>query len=166
MSLDWIRNIVFFIVLLLVQVLVLNYIHLFGYATPLLYVYFAMPIRRHQPRWLTLLWCFAMGLTVDIFSDTPGVAAASMTVVGLLQPYLLPLFIQQDYADDFRPSIRALGMMKYTFYAFVLVAIHCLLFFTLEAFNFFNWQQWLASVVGSMVLTLVLILVIDNFRRK
>ena len=107
-----------------------------------------------------------MGLTVDIFSDTPGVAAASMTVVGLLQPYLLPLFIQQDYADDFRASIRALGMMKYTFYAFVLVAIHCLLFFTLEAFNFFNWQQWLASVVGSMVLTLVLILVIDNFRRK
>lgn len=166
MSLDWIRNIVFFIVLLLVQVLVLNHIHLFGYATPLLYVYFAMPIRRHQPRWFTLLWCFAMGLTVDIFSDTPGVAAASMTVVGLLQPYLLPLFIQQDYADDFRPSIRALGMMKYTFYAFVLVAIHCLLFFTLEAFNFFNWQQWLASVVGSMVLTLVLILVIDNFRRK
>ena len=56
MSLDWIRNIVFFIVLLLVQVLVLNHIHLFGYATPLLYVYFAMPIRRHQPRWLTLLW--------------------------------------------------------------------------------------------------------------
>lgn len=166
MSLDWIRNLVFFFVLLLAQVLVLNHIHIFGYATPLLYVYFVLPTRRHQPQWLTLLWCFAMGLCVDTFSDTPGVAAASMTFVGLLQPYLLRLFIQQDYADDFRPSIKTLGMMKYSSYAIMLVLVHCLLFFTLEAFNFFNWQQWLLTMAGSSVLTIVLILVIDNFRRK
>ena len=40
MSLDWIRNIVFFVVLLLAQVLVFNHVHLFGCATPLLYVYY------------------------------------------------------------------------------------------------------------------------------
>ena len=166
MSLDWIRNLVFFVVLLLAQVLVLNHIHLFGYATPLLYVYFALPIRRHQPQWATLLWCFAMGLCVDTFSNTPGVASASMTFVGLVQPYLLRLFIQQDYADDFRPSAKTLGMMKYSFYAVTLVLIHCLLFFILEAFNFYNWQQWLLTVGSSTVLTIVLVLLIDNFRRK
>ena len=38
MSLDWIKNLVFFAVLLLAQALVLNYVHLFNCATPLLYV--------------------------------------------------------------------------------------------------------------------------------
>lgn len=166
MSLDWIRNGVFFVVLLLVQALVLNYVHLFDCATPLLYVYFVLPTRRNQPQWLTLLMCFCMGLCVDSFSNTPGVAAASMTLVGALQPYLLRLFIQQDSPEDLRPSIKVLGPMKYVFYTIIIVTIYCLMFFTLEAFNFFNWLQWLASVGGSMVVTILLILVIDNFRKR
>ena len=76
MSLNFIRNIIFIIVLLLVQTLLLNHISVFGCATPLLYVYFALTIQRGESKWATLLWCFAMGLLVDIFSNTPGVAAA------------------------------------------------------------------------------------------
>ena len=166
MSLDWIRNGVFFVVLLLVQALVLNYVHLFDCATPLLYVYFVLPTRRNQPQWLTLLLCFCMGLCVDSFSNTPGVAAASMTLAGVLQPYLLRLFIQQDSPEDLRPSIKVLGPMKYVFYTIIIVTVYCLMFFTLEAFNFFNWLQWLASVGGSTVVTILLILVIDNFRKR
>lgn len=166
MKIDWIRNLVFFVVLLLVQALVLNYVHLFDCATPLLYVYFVLPTRRDQPQWATLLWCFFMGLCVDTFSNTPGVSAASMTLVGLLQPYLLRLFIQQDSPEDLRPSMKVLGPVKYSFYTLIIVAVYCLAFFTLEAFNFFNWLQWLACVGGSMAVTMLLILVIDNFRKK
>lgn len=156
----------FFVVLLLTQALVLNQVHLFGCATPLLYVYYVLPVRRNQPRWVTLLLCFALGLCVDSFSNTPGVAAASMTLVALLQPYLLMLFIQQDSPDDLRPSMKVLGPMKYVSYTIILVLVYCLAFFSLEAFNFFNWLQWLASVGGSALLTIVLILVIDNLRKK
>ena len=166
MSIDWIKNMFFFVVLLLAQALVLNQIHLFGCATPLLYVYYVLPVRRNQPQWVTLLLCFALGLCVDSFSNTPGVAAASMTLVALLQPYLLMLFIQQDSPEDLRPSMKVLGPMKYVSYTIILVLVYCLAFFSLEAFNFFNWLQWLASVGGSALLTIVLILVIDNLRRK
>ena len=136
MSLDWIRNIVFFVVLLLAQVLVFNHVHLFGCATPLLYVYY---VRRNQPRWVTLLLCFAMGLCTDSFSNTPGVATASMTLVGLLQPYLLTLFVQQDSPDDLRPSMTVLGTMKYVSFTIAIVLTYCLAFFSLEAFNYNNW---------------------------
>ena len=166
MSLDWIRNIVFFVVLLLAQVLVFNHVHLFGCATPLLYVYYVLPVRRNQPRWVTLLLCFAMGLCTDSFSNTPGVATASMTLVGLLQPYLLTLFVQQDSPDDLRPSMKVLGTMKYVFFTIAIVLTYCLAFFSLEAFNCNNWVLWLASVGGSALLTTLLILVIDNFRGK
>ena len=72
MNLDWVKTLSFFIVLLLVQVLVFNHIHLFGYATPLLYVYFVLSARRGFPKWALLLWAFLLGLSVDVFSNTPG----------------------------------------------------------------------------------------------
>ena len=61
MSLNFLRNIVFIIVLLLAQTLLLNHISVFGCATPLLYVYFALTVQRGEAKWATLLWCFFMG---------------------------------------------------------------------------------------------------------
>ena len=61
------RRLTFFLILLFVQVLILNHIHLFDVATPLLYVYFAMTFHRNYPKWQVLLWCFFMGMVVDIF---------------------------------------------------------------------------------------------------
>lgn len=166
MNLNFIRNIVFFVILLVVQTLVLNHIHLLGCATPLLYVYFVMPMRRNEPQWATLLWCFALGLGVDIFSNTPGVGAASMTLVGLLQPYLLRLFAPRDSADDLRPSLLTLGVAKYVNYTIIMVLVYCMAFFTIEAFNFNNIVQWLCCVGGCATLTTILILVIENFRQR
>ena len=166
MNLDFIRNLAFFAVLLVVQTLVLNHIHLFGCATPLLYVYFALAIRRGQPRWATLVWCFALGLAVDVFSNTPGVGAASMTLVALAQPYLLELFVPRDSADDLRPSPLTLGVSKYISYVVILVVVYCVAFFAIEAFNLYNWLQLVSCVGGSAVVTIVLVLVIENIRRK
>ena len=166
MSLNILRNIAFIIVLLLVQALLLNHISVFGCATPLFYVYFALTVQRGQPKWATLLWCFAMGLLVDIFSNTPGVAAAAMTLVALLQPYVVELFAPRDSADDLRPSPFTLGSSKFTNYTIILVFIYCFTFFSLEAFNLYNWTQWISSIVGSTTLTVILILVVENFRSK
>lgn len=164
MNLDFLKGILLFVVLLLVQALVLNHIHLFGVATPLLYVYIVLLFRRNYPRWAILVWCFVMGLGVDIFSNTPGVAAASMTLMGLLQPFLLLPFINRDTPDDLLPSIRTLGLGKFASYTLIVVFIYCLVFFTLETFNFFNWLLWFEYVGASTVLTTVLVLVIDNLR--
>ena len=165
MNLNTVRNIIFFVILLVVHALVLNHIHLFGYATPLLYVYFPLTLRTGTPRWAVLLWCFAMGLAVDIFSSTPGVASASMTLVGLIQPYVLTLFAPRD-SGDLRPSPVTLGVSKYVNYTIICVLIYSLAFFSLEAFNLYNWTQWALCTVSSAVLTIVLILVIENLRRK
>ena len=166
MNLELIKGVLLFFVLCLAQVLVLNNIHLFGYATPLQYVYFPLTLRRGTPRWAALLWCFAMGLAVDIFSSTPGVASASMTLVGLIQPYVLTLFAPRDSADDLRPSPITLGVSKYVNYIIIIVLLYTLTFFSLEAFNLYNWTQWALCTASSAVLTIVLILVIENIRRK
>lgn len=166
MSLKFIHNIFFFVILLLAQVLVFNHVRIFECATPLLYVYFVLPTPHDQLRWVTLLWCFALGLSVDVFSDMPGVAAASMTLIGLLQPYLLFLFLPRDCPDGLIPTFSTLGVGKYIVYTSVITLVYCLTFFALEAFNFYNIIQWAASVGGCTVLTLLLILVIENLRKR
>ncbi len=166
MNIEVIRHFFTFLILCLVQALVLNHINLLGCATPLLYVYFIMLFRRNFPKWAILLWSFFIGLCIDVFSNTPGVAAASSTFLGLLQPYLLNLFIQRDSPDDMLPTMKSLGVAKYVYYTIICVFTYNVIFFTIESFNFFNWLQWLMDIGGSTVLTVILILVIENVRKR
>lgn len=62
MSIDLIKRLGIFVVLVLVQGLVFNHIHLFNCATPLLYIFMVLHFRRNHPRWSVMLWSFMMGL--------------------------------------------------------------------------------------------------------
>lgn len=166
MNITFISQIVSGLILLLVQALVLNNVHLFGFATPLLYVYLVVNTGRSIPRWVSLIFAFLFGLCVDVFSNTPGVATCSLTLLAFVQPYLLSLFLPRDSADDFVPSIFTLGVAKYIYYSTILTLLYCIVFYTLEMFNFFNWVLWLECVGGSTIITLLLLIVIDNIRGK
>lgn len=166
MSIDLLKRAGLFIVFALAQTIVLGRIHLFGYATPLLYVYFVLLFPRNYPKWAILLWSFFLGLTVDVFFNTPGVAAASMTLVGAIQPYFFELFVPRDSSENLQPSVKTLGTLKYLHYSVVLVVLYCLVFFSLEVFNYYNWVEWLKCVVGSAVFTLVLIWTFDSVAGK
>ena len=153
-------------VFVLAQVVVLGRIHLFGFATPLFYVWFVAMLPRNYPKWGALLWSFFLGLAVDIFSNTPGVAAASLTLIGVLQPYFLSLFVSRDSVEDLEPSVKTIGPTKFIYYISVIVILYCLVFYSLEMFNFSDWIFWLECVVGSVVITLALILTFDIVRSK
>ena len=166
MNAAFFRRLLLYAVLVLAQALVLNHIHLFGYATPLLYVYFVVSFPRNYPKWGILLWSFLLGLNVDAFSNTPGVAASAMTLIGLLQPYVLELFMQRDSEDDFQPSINSMGAGKYIYFTLLLTFIYCIVFFTVEMFTFFNWLQWILNILTSTLLSLLFIVVIDSLRKR
>lgn len=166
MKIGLLKGIIAFAVLLLVQVLVFNHIHLFNCATPLLYVYMPVLFSRNNSRWVVLLLSFFMGMAIDVFQNTPGVAMATMTFIGLIQPLILGVFMQQDSEADIVPSMRTLGVAKFSYYSFIITFLYCLVFFTLETFTFFNWLQWLETVGASTLLTYILILVLENLRRS
>ena len=155
-----------FAVLCLAQAFVFNRIHLFGCATPLIYIYMIIKLERNYPKWGMLLWGFALGLTVDVLSNTPGVAAASLTLIGAVQPYFMELFVQRDAAENLSPSLKTLGYGKFTFFASMLTLLYCIVFFTLETFSFFNLSQWIAQVLGSAIISLVIILTIESVRKQ
>ncbi|WP_074761209.1 rod shape-determining protein MreD [Xylanibacter ruminicola] len=166
MKIELINRLVMFVALLLAQVLILNHVHLLGVGTPLLYVYFAITFRRNFPKWLVLVSCFLLGLLIDVFSNTPGLAASTMTLVALAQTYLIDLVAPRDSAEDLEASAKVLGLSKFVTLSALLTLLYCLVFFALEAFNFFDVLLWLARSVISFVLTMVLILAVESVRSR
>lgn len=165
MATDILRRIGTMIILVVLQALVFNRIHLFGCAMPLLYVYFVLTTSSSVPFWQSLPMAFVLGLSVDIFSNTPGVASSSLTLLAFIQSYFIRLYLDNETKDNFHPSIATMGFLKYFTYAFTLLFIYCLMFFSLEAFSFFHWQQWLIATFGSFALTLALLLAVDTARK-
>ena len=162
---DTLKRVFIFVALCLAQAIVFNHVHLFGCATVLLYVYFVIMFPRNYPRWAILLWSFFLGLGVDVFSNTPGMAAASLTLTGFVQPYLLTLFIPREAPENMKSAVSTLGFTKFLTYAAMLVLLHCLAFFTIESFSFFNWMQWAMNIVGTTLLTLVLLMTLESLRK-
>ena len=166
MAIELLNRLVMFGALFLAQVLILNHVHLLGVGTPLLYVYFAITFRRNFPKWLVLVSCFLLGLLIDVFSNTPGLAASTMTLVALAQTYLIELVAPRDSAEDLEASAKVLGLTKFVTLSALLTLLYCLVFFALEAFNFFDVLLWLARSVISFVLTMVLILAVESVRSR
>lgn len=166
MTTDFLKRIVLFLVFVLAQALVLGGIHLFNCATPLLYVYFVMMFPRNYPKWALLLWSFTMGLLIDVLFNTPGLAAASITLIAAIQPYLLEAFTTQDSAENLEPTLKTLGWEKYTVYAVMTVLIFCIVIYSLEMFSFFNLLHWAMCIIGSTLITLVFIFTFEITRSK
>lgn len=154
-----------FLVFCIAQVVVFNHIHLFHYATPLMYVYFIMRFPVGSSRWSLLLWGFPLGLIIDIFSNTPGVAASSLTIISFVQPYLIQLFLPKDDYATLQPSMNALGFRTFLRYALTVVFLFSVLFFSFEAFNLHNFQDWILRIIASTAITVLFIMVIESFRK-
>ena len=149
------------IVLVFIQVLLLGNIHILGVASPLLYIYFVVQTPRNTPRWLILVSCFIQGLLIDIFFSTPGMAAASMTLVGFVQPRILELYLHNADDKNYCPGIQTMGTERFTAYVLFLTVIYCMVFFTLEAFSIQHWGLWFFSIIGSTFVTVFSIVILS-----
>ena len=79
-SLVW-RNIGRFVLLMLLQLLVLNYVYLGGYIIPMLYVLFLLMLPTSMGRIPMLLVAFGTGLLIDIMSGVLGFHTLACTTV-------------------------------------------------------------------------------------
>lgn len=152
------------LVLAALQVMVLNQIHLFGYATPMPYVLFLVWLPLNSNRIGNMLWAFLLGLIIDVFSNTPGEASASMTLAALVQWPLLHASAPKDCVEDMVPTYTSMGRWNHTRYVIILTFVHHALFFLLESFSFFHLRDLLISFAASLALSVVLMLTFETLR--
>lgn len=141
---------------LAVQLLLLNALHLMGYATPLIIACVTLNIERQTPRIPILLWGFATGFLFDIFSNTTGIGMATCTLVAMMQPTLLHWHMPRNAEDEILPSFRSMGTPRYLLYIFSTMLLCHAVFYALDAFTLANWRLTLTAIaVGTLVATLI-----------
>lgn len=159
------RYALWFVGLLLTQVLVFNHIHFLGYATPMPFIYYLLMLHNETPRWVYIATGFLLGLLVDIAANTIGECASVTTLLGLLTPHLLNAFSPPDRTDGgFEPTAVTMkwgGFLRYTTAA---TLIHCTLFFIIENFSFFHFGALLLDIIGSSAITILIICAIEHIR--
>lgn len=166
MLVNYIYKCIWFAGLVLLQVLILNNIHFFGYATPFLYVYLILKFEPDTSRGTLLIWAFLLGLVVDIFCDTLGVNAAATTLLGFLQPYFLRLYTPRDLLETYTPSIGSLGIGNFLKYAVTCVAIHHFVLLSLEYFSFNLFGTLLLRILSCTLLTVACVLALESISKK
>ena len=153
-----IRNIINFILLVLIQTLVLNNIQFLGFANPCLYLLFIISQPVKQPRGLTLVLAFALGITIDIFSNTLGLHAFATVLVAYIRKYVINVFVSLDEGVNPVPTFYTFGIAAYIKYLAVMVVVHHLTLFFLEAFSFADFWLVLLRITASSAVTILLIL--------
>lgn len=152
------------IIILALQVLVFDYIHLWGYATPLLGVMVVVYSPLSDNRVTNLVMSFLAGIVMDMFTNSPGVAAASMTLASFVQHPLLEMMVPKDSDENMLPSWHTMGMSSYSAYLAIMLAVYHVAYFVLEVFSFINPEDMIISIVSSYVLSFILAMSFELFR--
>jgi rod shape-determining protein MreD len=161
-----IQNIILFIVLILAQVLVLNNIQFLGFINPYIYVLFIISLPVSLPRWLTLILAFAMGILIDVFSNTLGMHAAAAVLIAYARSFIIKLFTSIDEGNNPTPSFHTFGVGAYIKYIFVMVFLHHATLFYLEAFSFSHFWLILFKTLLSSTITILIILGLKSMSRR
>ncbi len=167
---DFLRNMIRFAVLILLQVYVLNRIpHLHQFITPYLYFLFILWLPFSVSRQWLLLIGFITGLTLDYFTMTPGLHAAACLLIAYVRPFLITILTPKDSTEfNYRePSPRAMQWTPYMVYVFVLTLLHHGYMVFLEWLSVGSFLDFLIKVVATTGISLLMILAVELlFPRK
>jgi len=156
-----------FFLLIAVQVLILNNIQLFGLINPYLYILFIIILPMFISPALMMLIAFVLGGVIDVFAHSYGIHIAATVLIAFIRPYVMGLFASREDMEKSAPTYHNFGV-SFLKYASLLVVIHHLMLFSLEAFSWSHIGMVLLKTVCSSFVTILLIFGIQsiNFKRR
>ena len=165
-----IKNIIRFILFILIQVFVLDKIHLHQMVTPYIYFLFILWLPFKMNRTVLMLIGALVGFSLDSFRHNPGFHTAACVLIAYVRPFLINLLIPQEGADSNfeEPTIRSMGgLLPYIIYVGVLSLLHNAWLFFLEAWQFGDVWYFIIKTILSTAISLMLIIVTELiFTRK
>jgi rod shape-determining protein MreD len=154
--------IILFIILVFLQIWLFGNINLFGYATPLLYIYYLIKLPISMDRNAVLGLSALLGFVIDAFTGTLGLCMTVMVIMGFLRYYLLKLFTPRDLFDDVIPSFSTFGRPLFMQYAGTVSLIQIILLYSIESFSLFNPLSLFLRIISSFALTILLIFAFES----
>jgi hypothetical protein len=128
------------------------------------YVLFILLLPFEIPGWVLLSAAFALGFTVDMFSQTLGMHTAASVFMAFLRPGILRMISPRDgYETGTSPRILHMGLEWFLKYTVILVIAHHFVLFYVEVFRFSEFFSTLLRVVLSATLSVILIILSQYF---
>ncbi|WP_392348821.1 hypothetical protein [uncultured Polaribacter sp.] len=145
-----------FVFLVFLQVFVLNNILFLGYVNPYLYIAFVFLYPLNKNRFAFLLLSFALGLSIDFFSDSGGIHAFSLVTIAYLRLFFIRVFLNKFEVDYpfFKLNLEPFG--KKFNYIVTLTVLHHFLLFSFANFSFQNMSHVILNTLYSSAFTLIL----------
>ncbi len=152
-------NIARFILLLAAQILIFNNINLFGYINPYPYILFIILYPINANKFALLLSAFALGLMMDMFSNSGGVHATACLVLAYYRPYIFKFAFGVSYEYQ---TVRLNDILTPERFSFILIAVslHHLVLFLLEAFRFSFILDILLKTFFTTIFTIIMCIII------
>ncbi|WP_298879174.1 rod shape-determining protein MreD [uncultured Polaribacter sp.] len=151
-----INQILFFIFLLILQVIILNNINFLGYINPYLYISFVFLYPLKESRFRFLFFSFLLGILIDFFSDSGGIHAFSILFIAYIRLFFVNLYFRKIPADYPFFKLKSESFGKVFNYVVTLTLIHHLIYFSFANFSFQNLSMVFLNTLYSSVFTLIL----------
>ena len=151
-----------FILLLFLQIALFDRIHLFGYATPLLYIYCIIKLPGHMNRSLVLLLSAVLGLCIDLFNNSLGIHMLACVSIGFFRSVFLDWLAPRDLFEEYIPSFHSFEKWPFLRYAFIMTLLHHIILFLSESLSFFDPLTLFFRIAGSVFLTILLIFACES----
>ena len=156
-----IRNILRFIGLVLLQIAVFDNLRFGSFVHPCVYVIFIFLMPFETSAWKLMINGFLIGFAVDVFNGTPGLNAAASVLLAYVRPFIISITTRKsDIQDKNEPSIAEMGLQWFVLYSFLLLVIHNLFLFWLEAFSIKLFGVVLLEVLLSVPISLIVIILL------
>ncbi|MBI4647815.1 MAG: rod shape-determining protein MreD [Bacteroidia bacterium] len=155
----FVKYILIFIFLILIQVIVLDNINFFGIINPYLFILFIIILPFEVRGWFLLFIGFFLGLFIDIFNNTPGLHASATVFISFLRPKVLKIIAPRGgYEPGTFPRIYYFGFNWFLKYLVILTVAHHIVYYFLEAFSFHDFFLTICKIILSSIFTLILII--------
>lgn len=152
-------NIIRFVLLLAAQVIIFSNLNFAGFISPFPYILFIILYPVDANKMGLLGAAFALGIIMDMFSNSGGVHAASCLVLAYVRPSIFKFSFGLSYEYQ---TIRINDVLTPERFSFILlsVVIHHFTLFVLEVFRISNILDILLRTVLSTIFTIILSIIV------
>lgn len=165
-----IKNIVFGIFVILLQVLALNNVNVGGFINPYVYPLIILVLPFETKPWATLFIAFFIGIIVDLFTGTLGMHAFALVFMTALRPYFIKALSLDKFEQGKSINIRTQDSLVVLVYVALLFFIHHLVYFLVESFSLISFGRLflltLASTITSIIIALILLFIFKSPNKK
>ena len=145
-------NILRFVLLILLQVLILNYVYLGGYMIPFVYIMAVLMLPTRMNRVWLLVVAFVSGALVDIFCNVPGFHTFSCTMMAFVRLLIGNRILTRGEPVEIDvPGVHHVAFQPLAGYLLLMSLVYSVTFFLIESFSLGNfWWMVLAMLLSTL----------------